>query len=81
MLAPSALMRATLMDAPLRATSDERLRSVRQLFDRGQQNSGRPVKVAVSPSGKIEVIDGRHRILVARERGVPIKVQVVRGID
>jgi hypothetical protein len=61
------------------ATSEARLQRVRSLFDAGKQNQGRGVVVAVSRSGRMEVVDGRHRILVGRERGEKLKVTFVRG--
>lgn len=65
--------------APIGATSEARLQRVRGLFDAGRQNQGRGVVVAVSRGGRMEVVDGRHRILVARERGEKLKVTFVRG--
>jgi hypothetical protein len=61
------------------ATDPARLQRVRGLFDAGKQNQGRGVVVAVSRSGKMEVVDGRHRIIVARERGAKLKVTFTRG--
>lgn len=38
-----------------------------------------PVRVVVSPRGKLEVEGGRHRILVARELGKPLRVRFQKG--
>lgn len=57
------------------------LRVMREAPDLGAVRDAktRPVTIAVSPDGRQEVVDGRHRILVARERGEPLKVKFVRG--
>ena len=64
---------------PIAATSEARLQRVRGLFDAGRQNQGRGVLVTVSRDGRMSVDDGRHRILVAMERGAKIKVTFRRG--
>jgi len=35
--------------------------------------------VSVSRDGRQEIVDGRHRIIVARERGALLKVTFQRG--
>lgn len=71
---------------PIAPTSEARLASIRKMFDtrvgrRGQRavDELREPIVAVSPGGRMEIVDGRHRLLVARERGEPIKVRLTRG--
>jgi hypothetical protein len=68
-------------DHPQIASEPVRMDRMRQLFDRGPDavTQLRPPIVVVSPKGRMEVEDGRHRILVARERGEPLKVKFVRG--
>ena len=38
-----------------------------------------PVTIAVSPKGKLDIVDGRHRFAAAKEAGVPVKVRWDRG--
>lgn len=71
----------TMFDEPIRATSEDRLESIRDLYRQGRQNEGRGVIVSVSPRGVYEVIDGRHRILVAPEfPNDKLKITFVRGL-
>jgi hypothetical protein len=39
-----------------------------------------PIRLAVRPDGRFEVIDGRHRIAAAIDQGKPIRAKVERGI-
>lgn len=59
--------------------SRTRLETQKKLLARGQQPG--PVQISVSPSGKMSVIDGRHRIAAAREMGLEtkLKVRFLRG--
>lgn len=59
----------------LRQSSFEYLRS-------GGTVRGGPPKIGVEPSGKPFIIDGRHRVLIARSRGeVELKDAEVFGYD
>jgi hypothetical protein len=76
------LASAKLDGQPLEATSEARMESIRDLFRKGQQKQDK-VKVAVNTDGSIEVIDGRHRILVAQEpefRNHKIRVEFSKGV-
>ena len=76
------LASATLDGKPLEATGPARMESIRELFRKGQQDQDK-VKVAVNTDGSIEVIDGRHRILVAQEpefRNHKIRVEFSKGV-
>lgn len=77
---PRTLARATFQGGPLVATSEARMARVRELRDRGAINSpsDRPT-VVVRRDGSLEVESGRHRILAAREAGIPLIVRFVRG--
>lgn len=79
---PHQLANVLWHDKPIEPTGDVRMSRVRQLFDKGPHamRDMRPPVVVVSPGGKMEVEDGRHRILVARERGLPIEVKFQRGV-
>jgi len=71
----------TMFDKPIQATSEERLESIRDLYRQGRQNEGRGVVVAILPNGTYEVIDGRHRLLVAPEfPEQKLRVTFVRGV-
>lgn len=76
---PDELMGVEWGGEPIAATSEVRMDSIRKAYDTGAVHGLRPPIVVVSPKGKMEVEDGRHRILVARERGIPVKVKFVRG--
>lgn len=77
---PDELAGATHNGKPLEEAGLD-LTNMRQAPDLAavRDAKARPVTVAVSPQGRMEVEDGRHRILVARERGEPLEVQFVRG--
>lgn len=79
-VAPEELAGAQWNGQPLEQ-ADVDLRVMREAPDLGavRDAKAKPVTVAVSPDGRQEVVDGRHRILVARERGEPLKVKFVRG--
>lgn len=83
-LTATELPRVTGPFGPLEPTSETRMDSIRQVFRRGQdavrRTWDRGVRVAVRPDGQYEVVDGRHRILVAREfPDIQIPVRFVRG--
>lgn len=54
-----------------------KLKQAKEIMSKGVQRD--PVKLAISPNGRIDVIDGRHRLLAAMELGVPVRVKWVRG--
>lgn len=61
-------------DEPITATSAERMESIRQVFRGGQERvdrvwprDQRGVLIAVREDGDFDIVDGRHRMLVARE--------------
>jgi hypothetical protein len=80
MATPDELAGATFNGAPLEEAGLD-LTNMRQAPDLGaiRDAKAKPVTVAVSPKGVMDVVDGRHRILVARERGEPLRVKFVRG--
>jgi len=75
------LRKFTAFDRPIKATSEERLQSIRDLFRQGRQNQGRGVIVAALRDGTYEVVDGRHRLLVAPEfPNQKLKIRFERGV-
>jgi hypothetical protein len=82
---PSELLDVRSFGERIAPTSEVRMDSIRKAFDTKSARGERIVDqlrepiVAVSPRGRMEVEDGRHRILVARERGEKLKVKFVRG--
>jgi hypothetical protein len=48
----------------------------RRAIAEGQKNE---ITIAVSPNGKLDIVDGRHRYQAALESGKPIKVKWERG--
>lgn len=55
-----------------------RVENARKAIAEGQQT---PVKLTVSPEGKILVTDGRHRLAAAIEADAPIKVRWTTGTE
>jgi hypothetical protein len=76
---PEQLAGVTSGGKPLEEAGLMRLDRMRNLKNLDLHAAKDPVRVTVSPGGKMEVSGGRHRILVARERGVPLKVKFERG--
>lgn len=56
---------------PIAATSEARLDSIRSVFRRGQKavddTFGRGIVLGVRRDGKFDIVDGRHRLIAARE--------------
>jgi hypothetical protein len=64
--------------------SEARVAKVMRGLQEGKENnmfSFEPVRVTVTPKGKMEVDGGRHRIVAARRLGIPIKVRFQLGED
>lgn len=55
-----------------------RLANARKAITEGQRE---PIKVLVSPEGRIEVVNGRHRLEAAIELNKPIRVQWLEGVE
>lgn len=55
-----------------------RTANARKAIAEGQRE---PIKLAVTPNGKIVVMDGRHRLAAAVEAGAPIKVKWTTGFE
>lgn len=88
MATPEELMAAESWGEPLSLKHSQikdpvRMESARQLLSdpaKARILEGlRPPIVTVSPGGKMDVVDGRHRILAARELNKPLKVKFERG--
>lgn len=79
---PEELAGVTSYGKPLEQADLQRMKRMRAAndLDAIHERGGAQVPtVVVSPGGIMDVEDGRHRILAARERGKPLKVSFVRG--
>lgn len=59
------------------AADSVRMTNARRFMREGQRD---PIKVLVSPKGKLWIDNGRHRYLAALDMGLPIRVRFVRGV-
>jgi hypothetical protein len=65
-------------EPPGGATDEVRIAKAKQAIAEGQRD---PIKLNVSPEGKITVTDGRHRLAAAVEADAPIKVKWSTGTE
>src|SRR5436190_2072301 len=75
------LASVTFNDAPITPTSEARLEEVRRLFRSGRADESR-VALTAHRDGRVNVDDGRHRLLVSREpefKHIKLKVEISRG--
>lgn len=58
------------------AADSVRMNNARRAMRDGQRT---PLKILVSPKGKLWIDDGRHRYLAALEQFKPVRVRFLRG--